>query len=472
VVSEAVRHRGGNLRFVTDKALLSDCEIIFQALSNDGTALEFVPPGSARNSMLNGTNLLTVLCNGGGEYLSEAKDEYKDDVEFVLAAVENGYADACLAKYFKADKDFFFGLLNRSTNIDKLYLCLPEKLRNEKNVVVALMKNVSISAGRIRSIVSRHQFLLREKEVLLDIIRRGYLSALGRKTVANLMSDREFVLQACAIDGGCLEYSSIDLKKDGEVVKQAFVKSAKPISLDALVHALPPELWQNDSLVETIIRGMPDMSECSLQLIRDTVPNLRVREVYLACLEKGWPFKWLPYNARTIFDEDEEIVLATLKLQKVQGGTFFYHQLGPSLKGNRAFLERAIEIDPCVLTHANDSLQFDYQLLLRAIATCKSALLTRAQAPNMSQMVEFATRVREQKTMADGYVLEFLRGIQNGPELACPQPKKRPRRGKKVSKVVPKTDAGRDCHLPLLNCGAETGVALQRLSKSRVWRRR
>lgn len=77
--------------------------------------------------------------------------------------------------------------------------------------------------------------------------------------------------------------------------------------------------------------------------------------------------------------------------------------------------------------------------------------------------MSFTGRVRDQRAHIDVFVMEFLRGFMlNRLSSAASDepPKKRARRGR--SKVT--TTATKNiCHLPMLDCGEETGTFLKRL---------
>ncbi|CAB9525297.1 expressed unknown protein [Seminavis robusta] len=460
VVLEAVRCRGGNLRHVTDKVLLEDFDIVYQACSNDGTALEFVPAGNTRQQMLKGNNLMTVLCNGGGKYLSEAPKRYRDDADFILAAVENGHIDKSFGDYYTSDREFFMEMIACSNRVVNFYECLPETLKNAKDVAIAVLKNSSISNCGCWTLVDRHESLLCDKETLLLLVQRGYRSALGRSPAKEAMKDKDFVLKACAIDGASLRYASEGLRKDVDCLTTALSNCKDSGAVGVLVGCLPDAAWDDESLVECIIRGS-DATDTTISWLKEYIPSLRPRNIYLACLEKAWPYRQLPYNARAAYENDEEVMLAALKNQKAFGGSGVFYTLGESMRNSRSFLEKAIAIDPSVVSYAREPLKYDYRLLLEAVGTCRSALMTAAHSSSdMPKLVEFAEQVQERKTVADGFVV-FLAGIAQSGE--SPPPKKRQRKRKATNKRSQQQEANTGCHLPILNCGAETGVALKRL---------
>ena len=52
IVYEAVKRRGSNLQYVTDKSLLEDIDIVMAACESDGGAIQYIPDcaGKRRNA--------------------------------------------------------------------------------------------------------------------------------------------------------------------------------------------------------------------------------------------------------------------------------------------------------------------------------------------------------------------------------------------------------------------------------------
>jgi len=76
-------------------------------------------------------------------------------------------------------------------------------------------------------------------------------------------------------------------------------------------------------------------------------------------------------------------------------------------------------------------------------------------------LVLFAERVRARKQSIDTFVVDFFGGIMmNRLALSSPEPpKKKTRRGRRKGT----TSTSKNCHLPLLDVGMETGMALKKL---------
>jgi hypothetical protein len=482
VILEAVKHRGSNLRYVSDDSLLKDYDIIYQACSNDGAALEFVPDCPARRRILSsGNDLMMVLTRGGGQLLGEAPKEFKQEPAFILAAVENGFHSQSLGRFYTRDKAFFFQLIEASNNITEFYLALSESLQKKKDIINAVMKNGTVNDGLVLALVHRNAFVCKDKPLLLSAVRMGCPSFLRKPEVAHLVDDKTFVLDVLMIDGNAIDYASDRLQGDPDCVKAALA-SEDSITLDTICDKLPKSIWEQEELVEVIIRKFSHSEEVSQIRSRISMDLMRNRNIFLACMEQGWSGNTVPYSIRTAFENDEEIILASLRQsESSMAAACMYNNMGPLLQSNREFMEKAIRIDPRILAYASPSLRYDYDLMLLAIGSSRNALQCvshRSNGESLAHLVEFATNIRERLAVADSFILNFLRGISSGPQplLEVEEPPlKRARKSKKsratktpaaaapASSQVHPAAGEQQCHLFMLDCGFETGMALKRL---------
>jgi enoyl reductase-like protein len=245
----------------------------------------------------------------------------------------------------------------------------------------------------------------------------------------------------------------------------AALTSDEPIPVDMIWNKLSrsSSVWQDERVVETVIRIVGVEEAISVRL-RTSADIMRSRKIFLACMEAGWSTSNIQNSIRTAFENDEEIVLASLRHSAHVG---MCHNMGAMLRSDRDFMERAIRVDARVLAFASSELRYDYDLMLMSIGSNRNALQPfshRSNGDDMWKLVEFAERVRDRLAIAETYIMEFLRGIAI--PLASespPPPRKRARKTKTAMKVETTSTAKKVCHLPMLECGFETGMATKRL---------
>ena len=117
IVLEAVKRRGSNLRFVEDLVLLEDEEIIMAACKNDGSAIQYCPKGPVRSELLRGSNLITIIKNGGYWALDDSDFPCVWKRKHDLAAVENGviFCADYMEELRNEDEALFMDILRHSS---------------------------------------------------------------------------------------------------------------------------------------------------------------------------------------------------------------------------------------------------------------------------------------------------------------------------------------------------------------------
>ena len=130
IVYEAVKRRGSNLQYVTDKSLLEDIDIVMAACENDGSAIQYVPKCQARDEMLEENNLIVLIENGGHCILEELGEEYMLKRKYLLAAVKNGMIipEDISLKLYEQNRSLFKAVLRHTNQPFKQYEAFPESI--------------------------------------------------------------------------------------------------------------------------------------------------------------------------------------------------------------------------------------------------------------------------------------------------------------------------------------------------------
>ena len=162
--------------------------------------------------------------------LEESKDLYDDDKEFfkhLLSSGEWSIEDLCVYVDFKDPnlldiiKNIVLDAYKSSSDFEVLY-CLPSKLQNNKEVVLAAVSN----HGYAFHYASER--LKNDKEVILAAVREDgcVLDDLSKR----LQDDKEVVLAAVSNHGMALKCASAGLKDDKEVVMAAVSNTGSCLS--------------------------------------------------------------------------------------------------------------------------------------------------------------------------------------------------------------------------------------------------
>ena len=487
VVFEAVRHRGSNLRYVSkSNGLLQDPDIVFEAVRQDGSMLEYVRDKSILDVYLQDEDdLMMILQNGGGQLLASAPKGLIGQQNFVMEAVQNGYIHSNLGKLYnyktapdslpdEKTRTFFFNLLKTSNNIHELYEELPANIREQKDVMLAVLQNPTIDEylvgelsrkkHAIPTTVSREEAKEGIHRVLLDIIRNGNIDHLKSSHFDEYMEDEEFAKKACALDGECLNYSILS----DEIIIQALRCKENPVT-HLTIKSLPSQFLTHNSVALSILVDSSFTDEEKLLVLyRLNYQRLASsKKLLLACINQGWlqrvvsRFSW---NVLNVYKDDHEFVLATIRAYKKfgsswRGYTYFADDIMDRHKTDRELIKEMIQIEPRLLFSSRITAnRDDYEYMLQAVGSGREALQASShQGAELAQLVCFAKQVRE-RLAGDGFFL-FLQGVSlPAPPPSEPEPPKKRRR---LTRSF--TEKVNHCNLPLLNCGHETSIALKRL---------
>lgn len=210
VVLASVTTNGMNLEFASQR-LKDDEEVVRAACKQNPSALEYA---SAR--WLDNTNLVLNNIRLDGLLLCVVSERLKGDKRVVLVAVrQHGAALQYASDAMRNDKDVVLASLNSESEVDDCPLeqASDQLLNNREFLIQALALD-----GRGLEFVS--QDLQNDKEIILAASINGSIQFLSEE----LRDDREIVELAVTNWGMELEYASTRLRNDKVVVMKAVQK--------------------------------------------------------------------------------------------------------------------------------------------------------------------------------------------------------------------------------------------------------
>jgi hypothetical protein len=440
IVMAAVKKRGSNLRFVTDRVLLEDEGIIKAACQHDGGLLQFVPEGSdVWKTMLKRENLKTFLTdgNGGGDILQFASPRDQMDENLVLLAVKNGLSDIPdLAMMYRGD----FTLLKKVLKLSsKLYWNLPSEFQAKRELGLEALSSEFLDERTADLIVSCIPALLKETEPMMCVASRGYYAVLSRCS-EEIRDNKAVMVAACSVNGLSLGIASARLRPDPDVVRAALTSG----NLDwDYIFKLPREFFLRHAGIVELAINVCDGDDRERRLCTHlNFAAVQNRTIFLARIRKGWlsrRYYHLLSSDFTRFKPEDEVLLAL-----VASDWRFLRTAHLSKRSSRAFMQKAIEVDGRVLVFADEHLRHDFDMMLLAIGSDRKTLqaFSHREGLHLHELTAFAEKVRERLDVADTFILNFLRGI-----TVDTTPRRAPRKR---------------CHLPRLDCGYETGAHFKR----------
>jgi len=453
IVYEAVKRRGSNLRFVTDEFLLEDIDIVMAACENDGAAIEYCPKGPTRDEILQGSNLVVLLENGGHSVLAELGDEYMLQSKYLMPAVKNGMvltADFA-SKLYKEDRPLFMDVLRRTSQPFEQYGVLPEDIRSDATVGTAILKtNESFDEASWAFRFSKDI----PEDVIRDHIDRLMTIAKNERVTGggDIWDSKPIAVSLCKILGDNFTRVSTRLKTDVDVAKAAF----SGLVFFHTIRNTPQALFrQNHDIAAMAIKAL-DAHHISWHTRSDIFRHFghevcSSRVVFMEWVRKGFPTRH--HYGRTIpFANDGSVALEAIK--NFQGGNVgeVFSEFSTRLRGNKAFMVSAVQANPEVLKFATEGLLTDFDYMLRGVSVSKEVLKPFShKGREFDQLADFAAEVRDRLADADGYVIHFLGAIALDPSPG--KRSKRRRTGRRTDNC---------CHLRMLDLGYETGAVIKR----------
>jgi hypothetical protein len=455
IVYEAVKRRGSNLQYVTDKSLLEDIDIVMAAWENDGAAIQYIPDCPARDEMLEEHNLIVLVENCGHCVLKELDEKYIMDRKYLLVAVKNGMIvpeDVSL-KLYEQDRPLFNDVLRHSSKPLKQYEAFPESIREQDaNVGTDILKtNTSFDeeswAFRFAREIPKDD-MQNHIESLMKMARCQYTYPGG-----DFWDVKSIVVSLCNINGDYFANVSTRLCADIDVVKAAFGSGRVGVRT---IKKVPQTLYQANH----------DIAALAVSACTDESPNWGDRSsifhhfgpqvtscklFFLAWVQRGWSVR-NHYGRLLPFADDHSVILEAIKIAKNGSVSQIFAGLPGTLREDKEFMMKAVEANPRVIKEANADILQDFGYLLHGIAASKASLLYFTHKDKDFDLIaDFAAEVRNRLFFVDTVLLHFFGSISTGGNKRA----KRRRTGRK-------RDNCPLCQLHLLEIGGEGGEWIKR----------
>jgi hypothetical protein len=454
IVYEAVKRRGSNLRFVTDKSLLEDIDIVMAACEQDGAAIEYCPMGDTRDELLeDDANLIVLIENGGHCVLKELGEEYMLQSKYLIPAVKSGMllpADFA-AKLYEQDRPLFMDVLLHTSKPFAQYYKLPEDIRSDSSVGMAILKRDDLDEG---------SWAFRFSKEIPEDVARSHIDALMKLAKeehvrdtngSGIWDEKAIAVALCKINGENYSRVSSRLKSDVDVAKAACTGKFDTFTLKQIPQTL---LRSNHNVAAMALKACATSSNPGWHVRSDVYRHfgqqvMSCRAVFLEWIRKGWPTRH--QFGRTIpFFHDSGVALEAIKNCESENVGDVLSEFSSRVRGDKAFMVSAVQANPEVLHCASADLLHDFDFMLRGISVSKDVLKPFSHKDReFDQLADFAAEVRERLEATDGFILDFFGAVSISPSNRKRSKRRRTVRGK--------------CNLRMLDLGYETGSVIKRM---------
>lgn len=232
VIKAVVSFDGWDLEKVSAE-FKNDKEIVEAAIAKDGVALQFASEELRNDKDIVMNAMMT------SPFFEPASDELKNDKEFIMEVYEKSPESDLLLSYLpenlkndkdivlaltakyggafrnaseelKNDKDFVIQIVSRNEKSASAVYEISEELKNDKDVISAASKN---HEGAIHA-ASRE--LQNDREFLLSLIEDNYhvMFQMGQGDIKDWKDDKEFVVDAVKKNPMAIMFASDKIKKE------------------------------------------------------------------------------------------------------------------------------------------------------------------------------------------------------------------------------------------------------------------
>lgn len=392
----------------------NDLETVLAAVKNSAQNLQF-----ASDDMQKDRSVVMQAVRKWGRALQYTDYTFRNDREIVLTAIRD---EACNIRYASDDltQDKEFGLISVSENPTILNF-LHDELQNDKDIVLAALhseKSVLAFHPRIKS-----PELLRDKEVVLTIIQKGWDPLILKDVGQTLQDDKEVVMAALKMNKyhSIFKYASDNLKDDKEVVLAAIENDS-----DALESASEKLKHDRDIVLKAVKRH-----GSTLSILGDEFKN--DREIVVAAVN-NWGHA-IQYSSQELQNDrdlglmavqnnghalssmseklknDKDIVMTAMK----NYGNL--EDASDALKNDKEVVMEAVKMSPFNLKFASDILRNDKEVVLTALKEAPNEeedyLIIKYASEELKNDEEVALAAVERNGVALDYVGTRLKNQKN-----------------------------------------------------------
>ena len=324
----------------------NDLETVLAAVKKNPQNLEF-----ASDDMQKDRSVVMKAVRIRGRALQYTDYTFRNDREIVLTAIDR---EASNIRYASDDltQDKEFGLILVSENPSILEF-LHNELQNDKDIVLAALHSKEPSN---RTVYNHPQIkspeLLRDKEIVLAIIQKGWNPLILKDVGQTLQDDKEVVMAAIKMNKynhSIFKYASDNLKDDREVVLAAIENDRE--ALDSASEKLKHD--------RDIVLKAVKSNGSALSTVGDEFKN--DREIVVAAVE-NWQHA-IQYSSQELQNDRD------LGLMAVQKNGYALMSMSEKLKNDKEIVMAAMK-DIGRLEHASDALKNDKEVVMEAVKTC------------------------------------------------------------------------------------------------------
>jgi hypothetical protein len=350
---------GGFFEFVADD-FCNDREVVLAAVNRNGCMLEY-----ASAELRNDKDVVLAAVNKNGGALQYTSEALRNDKEIVLAAVNNFCGDnfECVSDELRDDKDVVLAAV-KIYNYSLKYAS--DKLRNDRDVLfAALASQGEHYCDELWNYAGKE--ILNNRECILAAAQ--YCGEWLKYAADELHNDKDVMLEAVSSDGGLLEFASDELRNDKEVVSAALAAPWKPfespfLKNDSALKYASEQLRSDREFV------LPDIKSnfFSLKYASDDIRNDKELVLQLVHGSEGGALEFASDELRN----DKDMVLAIVS---IVGEALEY--ASENLRNDKDIVLAAMRSDRygLALSYASSEMQNDKDIVLAAVNKERSSAL-------------------------------------------------------------------------------------------------
>ena len=251
----------------------------------------------------------------------------KDALKFLDESLPSDYGK--IPKEFWSDKDFVLEAVKKNgSNIDYADLIL----KNNKEIVISAIKQDSFAIDYIGEEIKK------DKDVLLEIIAQKGADSI-KLLDEKYKSDKEVILKL------------LNCKKNSFLISLDDEEEPDPIKF------MSEEFLKDEQILEAAIQNeWLKLDEVDSQLITKNIAK--------TAMIKTENFDKLGDK----FKSDPDVILEALKNEKTWGDSEIFKKMDESLKTNKEFLIKAVNINGIIFNQISDDLKKDKDIVLSAVS--------------------------------------------------------------------------------------------------------
>ncbi len=267
-----------------------DFDLVLQAVSNNGLALEFVA-----SVYKNNREIVVAAIKNNGSALQFASDNFKSNSDIVLEAIENNpqaisFADSSFIKNKNIAKKVV-----KMTNGDIEYL--PKQYQDDPEILSAILE---ADGNRLQSLNDK---IRNDRASVLRAVK-GEASAL-KYASKSLQNDEEFLLEAISVNSDCFLYLKNNFKNDEQFLQRALFSFTEDNSwAQHNINSLPKKFLNNKEIIIKLV----EINGLNLEYASKEIKQNR--DVVLSAVKTDGRALWYAGNQ---FKKDKEIVKIAIK---------------------------------------------------------------------------------------------------------------------------------------------------------------